>query len=611
MAEPDWDDRPGIEEQTLAFFARGMTNLWELIGEEKPAMIKVIICQVVLTCLSLMTPYCIKLIFDDLPNAVKAGAISQLILIAIGGMFAAKVIGLTLRQFGREVILKRSLIRLENLWPVRAQSKLLELSLGYHARENMGKKIAKVNKGCDKMVNIMCNIAWGLMPHSFYLVINVIVMLYLDLKLGLMFSIPFLLAVVGNIHVYRKFAPMWDEWEKKKEESHGIFCQSIINVSTVQSYVQEDKERRRLSSVREKMTELDTDICLRIDRYFWALGSLLHLSFVATIAFGIYFVFEGQSQTGTLVYLIATGNVTIQSVWEMTNIYTRIMRDLVAVNRMKDLLNTPVEIENDDNALIPSTTNGELTLKKVTFTYPGKDEPVLNDFSLRFKPGTMNALVGKSGEGKSTIIKLICRMYDINDGSIKLDADDIRQLNRNWFRGLFATVQQDVEIFDTTLQANIAYPCSDYTDEQVQEALEAAHLAEMVADAEKFPDGLQTKVGDRGVKLSGGEKQRVGIARAYLALLQGARFLILDEATSSLDSEAEQAIQEMIEDLRKRKSITIIAIAHRLSTIRQADVINVIQGGRVIEQGNHQALMEQGKTYSRLVELQQLEPVNV
>lgn len=377
-------------------------------------------------------------------------------------------------------------------------------------------------------------------------------------------------------------------------------------MATVQSYVQEDRERDRLGDVRNSMAELDTDIAIRIQTYFWLIGSLLHLSFVFTLAIAVYFVYEGTSSAGTIVYLIATGNVTLQSVWEISNIYSRIMRDLVAVERMKILLDEEAEIRNEAEGVKLTSLRGEIQFKNVSFTYPGKEQPVLDHFSIEMKPGQMVALVGKSGEGKSTIVKLLCRMFDITEGEILLDGKNIQDLDLFWYRKLFATVQQDVDIFDASLLENIAYPCPEYTQEEIERALQAAHLLTMVQDTEKFPEGLQTMVGDRGVKLSGGERQRVGIARAYLALLKGARFLILDEATSSLDSEAESAIQAMIDDLHKDMPITIIAIAHRLSTIQKADSINVVQGGKIIEYGDHEKLMRHNGLYSRLVELQQL-----
>jgi len=204
------------------------------------------------------------------------------------------------------------------------------------------------------------------------------------------------------------------------------------------------------------------------------------------------------------------------------------------------------------------------------------------------------------------MIRLISRMYDIDEGSIKLDGRDIRDLDLEYLRKIFAIVQQDVDIFDTTLLENIRYPDAEASEEQVIEALKASHLYEALQNLDRFPDGIKTQVGERGIRLSGGERQRVGIARAYIALLNGARVLILDEATSNLDSEAEKAIQKMIGKVREKLNISIIAIAHRLSTIQKADMIYVINNGNVAESGDHSRLVQENGLYAHLVELQKL-----
>lgn len=219
----------------------------------------------------------------------------------------------------------------------------------------------------------------------------------------------------------------------------------------------------------------------------------------------------------------------------------------------------------------------------------------------------MLALVGPSGSGKSTVTKVLNRFYDVTSGSITLDGIDIRNLDRNWYRRLFAVVLQDVQIFDTTLKDNITYGLGEVSDTELQEALVASCLTETLADTQAFPNGLLTRVGEQGVKLSGGQRQRVGIARAYLALLYDARFLVLDEATSALDSATERDVQHMIETLReKRADITIIAIAHRFSTIQSADRICVVKNGSILECGDHHSLLKQDGLYARLAGLQKL-----
>lgn len=266
---------------------------------------------------------------------------------------------------------------------------------------------------------------------------------------------------------------------------------------------------------------------------------------------GIYFVYKGQSTVGTVVYIIATGNVTIESLQEIFHVYTRIIRNLMAVVRMKELMDQDIDVKNTAKVQTLSSLKANFEFKNVTFIYPGKSEPVLKNFNLNIVPNQMVALVISSGEGKTTIARLLCRMYDVTSGSIILDGKDIQEIDLFWYRRMFAVVQQDIDIFDATFLANIAYPYPNVCTKQVIQAAQAAHLTETLNNKEKFPDGILTQVGKQGVRLSGGERQYVGIALAYLAVLNGAKILILKKATSSLDSEAERAIQEMIDKLRK------------------------------------------------------------
>lgn len=602
----NWDDDFKYKENGLGFFVQGMKNFWFLLGKEQGAMKKVFFWLVVSQGLALAFPYLLKLIFDALPEILDLGYLPNKLILLVGAMFAVKIGGILITLFVKETIFLKSAIRLENWWPVMAQSKLLSLSFGFHERENTGKKIAKIEKGVDRMIEICLNLSWGLLPQLIYLTVNIVFIIVIDWRLGLLFFLPFIPAILINKRFYERFSGGWEEWEKKKEESSGYFTQSLFNIKTVQDYVQEERERERLQAVRKHMEVLDTDINMKERYYFLAIRVILNLFFLATIALGVFLVLKGETKVGTLVFIIATGNVTIESISELFHTYARMLRHLVSVNRMKEIMDAEMEIENAPQALIPSDTSGQIEFRNVQFSYPGKEEPVLKNFNLSLSPKQMVALVGRSGEGKTTVAKLLCRVYDIADGTVTLDGQDIRDLDLFWYRRLFAIVQQDVDIFDTSLLENITYPYPNATPEQVEEAIRAAHIHTMIAKKERFPEGLATQVGERGIRLSGGERQRVGIARAYIALLNGAKVLVLDEATSSLDSETEVAIQSMLNSIRKKMDISIVAIAHRLSTIRKADMIYVINEGRVAESGNHDRLLAKNGLYSRLVELQKL-----
>ncbi|MBT5337779.1 ABC transporter ATP-binding protein [Candidatus Falkowbacteria bacterium] len=602
----DWEMKLEKKDRNIQFLLRSLRTLWELLGDQKKAIGKAVFVLFFIEILSVSFPFLLKLIFDQLPEIIIQKQVSTYLVVLIGCLLVVKVVALVLKHFVAEISFLRGLIKLENGWPVVVQEKLLSLSIGFHETENTGKKISKIEKGCDKLVQIVIDMYWGILPQVFFLLINVTVAIIIDWKLGLLFMLPFIPAMYIHYRMFNRFEDDWEAWEKKKEESGGLLCQSIINVSTVQNFGQEKRELQQNLKIREFMQDLDINICEKMQLYFFGSGLILHLFYFITIALGFTFVFMGISSIGTIVYLIATGNITIFCIGDIMHTYTRVMRKSISVSRMKELMDTEIDIETCPEAIVPNSYAGEFEFDEVSFTYSGKDRPVLKDFSMMIHPHQMVALVGKSGEGKTTMIRLISRMYDIDEGSIKLDGRDIRDLDLEYLRKIFAIVQQDVDIFDTTLLENIRYPDAEASEEQVIEALKASHLYEALQNLDRFPDGIKTQVGERGIRLSGGERQRVGIARAYIALLNGARVLILDEATSNLDSEAEKAIQKMIGKVREKLNISIIAIAHRLSTIQKADMIYVINNGNVAESGDHSRLVQENGLYAHLVELQKL-----
>lgn len=309
------------EDWSLSFFMKGLKTLWQLMYDEKKHIIVVITLVIFISTLRLIFPYIFKIVFDKIYFIEGQKKLSKDIIWIIAGMGGLGVFILFFNHFIKEIFFIKSIITLKNLWPVAAQEKLLALSLGYHEQENTGKKISKINKGCEKLVDIMCNIFWNFLPHLFYLCINAIFILAMDWKLGLIFFSPLVLAGLLNLKIHTLFADDWDEWERQKEVSMGLFCQSILNIQTVQNYVQEEREKYNLRAVRKKMEKLDIDVNIRLHKYFFFIGLIFHISFTMTFAFGIYFVLTGTSTPGTIIYIITTGNVTIQSLSELINIF--------------------------------------------------------------------------------------------------------------------------------------------------------------------------------------------------------------------------------------------------------------------------------------------------
>jgi len=281
---------------------------------------------------------------------------------------------------------------------------------------------------------------------------------------------------------------------------------------------------------------------------------------------------------------------------KLSNVNVELQTGMASAERVYTVLDKPADIQNAPNAesIIAFTEN--IQFHDVHFYYNGEESSVLNGVSFTVKRGEIVAIVGSSGAGKSTVADLIPRFYDVSQGKITIDGRDIRDVTLNSLRGQMGIVTQETILFNDTVRSNIAYGLASVSDEAVREAADAANALEFI---EEMPEGWNTIIGDKGVRLSGGQRQRLAIARA---LLKNPPILILDEATSSLDTESEKAVQEAIEKLMKNR--TALVIAHRLSTIQNADKIIVLQDGRIFETGSHDELIKNNGVYRHLYDIQ-------
>jgi len=311
-------------------------------------------------------------------------------------------------------------------------------------------------------------------------------------------------------------------------------------------------------------------------------------------------VLAGRLTPGDLVMFLVFMAMLLEPVAVIAGTLTQLQGNLAGFDRVLDLLAEPLDMGSAVSGvrLAKRDVDGRVKFDGVSFRYPGASVDVLHDITLEVNPGETIALVGRSGSGKTTLCNLVARFYDPTAGVIRLDGRDLRGIDVESYRGLLGVVEQDVFLFDGTIADNIAYARRDATLAEVIAAARAAHAAEFI---DAMPKGYETMIGERGVRISGGQRQRLAIARAILA---DARILILDEATSNLDSESERLIQESLDELLRGR--TSFVIAHRLSTVRHADRILVMEGGRITEVGDHAALVALGGRYAEMVALQEV-----
>jgi ABC-type multidrug transport system fused ATPase/permease subunit len=388
-----------------------------------------------------------------------------------------------------------------------------------------------------------------------------------------------------------------------EEEASGMMTQAIININAVKSFVQEEREIGFFGKIREKIKDQVLFEYGKIMRQNLKRNLVIDLGRGCILVSGIFLIYHGNITIGTMVFVYTISEKALLSLYRISRLYDRIMESAEAVDRLYFLSLEKSDIENPVRGLKPKTLRGEIEFKDVEFSYKGSSLKALDGVNLKIQSDCVTALVGPSGGGKTTVVRMVYRHYDATAGEILLDGKNIRDYDLQGFRKFMAIVPQDVEIFSASIRDNICYAKPKASFQEIQAAARIANAEEFIT---QFSEGYDTMAGERGIKLSGGQRQRIGIARAILA---NPRILIFDEATSNLDSQSEKLIQDAMDKICKNR--TVILIAHRLSTIRKADKIIVLEKGRVIESGSHHELAKSnGGLYQKLLQLQQLGDVD-
>ncbi|MGJ8594700.1 ABCB family ABC transporter ATP-binding protein/permease [Sulfitobacter sp.] len=534
-------------------------------------------------------------------DGLAAEGVPMLALGAVGLTVAygiARLMGVGFQQL-RDAIFARVGQRALRMLALETFNHIHKLSMRYHITRKTGglsRIIERGVKGVDFLLRFLLFSIGPLILELF--LIGVI--------LTIQFDVTYMLVVAVTIAFYVWFTFAVTEWRVKLRrqmndqdtDANQKAIDSLLNYETVKYFGAEEREAHRYDSAMAGYEEaaIKTNYSLAFLNFGQSVIITIGLVIVMVMA-----AIEVQNGTLTVGDFVMINAYMIQITVPLNflgTVYREIRQALVDMGQMFDLLEQPSEVQDKADASELKVTGGQIKLDNVHFGY-NEDRQILNGVSLTADPGEMVAIVGSTGSGKSTIGRLLFRFYDVQSGSLSIDGQDVRDVTQNSLHRQIGVVPQDTVLFNDTIGYNIAYGRDGATQAEVEAAAQAAQIHDFI---KALPEGYETSVGERGLKLSGGEKQRVGIART---LLKDPPILLLDEATSALDSETEHEIQDALRQAGKGR--TVLTIAHRLSTIAEADRIIVLEKGEVVEQGTHDALLAKSGRYAQLWYRQQNE----
>lgn len=433
----------------------------------------------------------------------------------------------------------------------------------------------------------------------FMVIVSATYMLALHPQLALIaFVTPVVVGTV-NYGYNRHIAPQYEELRGNVGDIANVVETNISGIDVVKAYGRENDEAERVAEESAAYRTASWHVSKAKAAFGQLTGGLTNLGYAAIFAFGGYWVvlgappgFSGPLSAGTLVTFLVYVNQFGWPFQRLPDVIDGYQEMRAASRRVLALFDEANTVSEPDDAVVLEETDGRVAYDGVTFSYLGAVEPTLESVSIQLSAGETVGVVGATGAGKSTLVKLLLGFYDPDEGAVCVDSHDIRNVSRHSLREHVGYVGQEPYLFDGTVRENVAYACPDANDAAVEEAARTAGGHEFITD---LADGYDTQVGERGVKLSGGQRQRISIARAVLSDPQ---ILVLDEATSHVDTETEARIQQNLEDIAADR--TTIAVAHRLSTVRDADTIVVLDDGEVVERGAHEELLRHGSAYADL-----------
>ncbi|HEU4965880.1 MAG TPA: ABC transporter ATP-binding protein [Candidatus Saccharimonadales bacterium] len=575
---------------------RGMLRIFKFTRELWPYYAAISAFTILLSVMTQLQPLFTKAAVDQITKIIGGGHANVKLVALFAVLIFLTDVGQTLLSNIGGYIGDMMSARLQKVMSERYYEHILSLSQHYFDTELSGKIINRMNRGISQISTFMQMLSNNFLQFVFSTIFSLIIVAYYSWQVGVML----LLLYPVFIFLTTRTSGKWQKWQQEinteQDIASGRFAEAVGQVRVVRSFLQEQRELSFWRTAYERVVNITRPQSKYWHRQDVVRRLVLNLIFLAVMVYIFVETARGVYSLGTMVLLIQYAALIRIPIFSISFLVDNTQRAIANTKDYFEVMDTKPEIADDPSAKRLKVTKGEITFDDVTFGYD-HDSTVLHGVSFKIAPDTKAALVGESGEGKTTLTNLLLRLYDVRSGQIVLDGQDVRHVSQASLRANIGVVFQDPALFSGTIRENISYANPKAGIEAVMAAAKAANAHEFI---EKFEKGYDTEIGERGLKLSGGQKQRIAIARA---LLKDAPILILDEATSSLDSKSEHMVQEALERLMKGR--TTLIIAHRLSTIQSVDQIITLRNGRVDETGTPHELARSGGIYAQLLKLQQ------
>ncbi len=578
-----------------------LPRLWRYAAAHRRRMVLAATCSVTNKTFDLAPPVLIGAAVDVvvrrqgslLAGLGVADARDQLLVLAVATFLIWSLESLF--QYAYAVLWRNLAQSVQHDLRLDAYGRLQQLELAYFEDRSTGGLMAILNDDVNQLERFLDGGANEVLQVATTVVLVGATFFYLAPSVAWMSFLPVPLILWGSFHFQHRIQPRYAAVRERVASLSALLANNLGGIATIKSFVAEQREVARLSAESDAYRRANAQAIALSSAFAPLIRIAVLIGFTATLVYGGYLALDGRLEVGAYSVMVF---LTQRLLWPLTRLgetFDLYQRAMASTHRVLDLLDTQPAIDDGARRLAAGQVHGEVAFEGVGFAYR-QGYPVLHDLDLRLSAGHTTALVGATGSGKTTVLKLLLRFYDTGSGRVLLDGHDLRELRLSDLRAAIGLVSQDVFLFHGTVRENLIYGRPDAGFEEI---VEAAKIAEAHDFVTALPEGYDTVVGERGQKLSGGQRQRLSIARA---VLKDPPVLILDEATSAVDNETEAAIQRSLATLSRGR--TTLVVAHRLSTVRHAECIYVLDAGRVAEVGDHRTLLAEGGIYAALWRVQ-------